>query len=187
MRSVNGRLFFSCLGVHWPGLAPCIFLVLTLGCVTSVLCTPASGGFGRRVRVRLPVWQYDFTGYGDLHLMPAMPHRVWLMCLVVVLTMAPAHAQDAAPVRISPEMVSDALEGQGYSVESVTRTLLGRVRIVASSGQIWREVVLDLSSGQILRDYAVEFAPNDIPRRSSDAMPRGGTVLDDGNLPVIRK
>lgn len=101
--------------------------------------------------------------------------------------MAPAHAQDHLSVRISPEMVSDALKDQGYSVESVTRTLLGRVRVVASAGQIWREVVIDLSSGQILRDYAVEFPPNDIPQRTTDTMPRGGTVLDGGNLPDIKK
>lgn len=119
--------------------------------------------------------------------MPALPYRLWLVCLIAVVAMAPAHAQDDPSARLSPEMISDALQDQGYSVESVTRTLLGRVRVVASAGQIWREVVIDMSSGQILRDYAVEFPPNDIPQRTTDAMPRGGTVLDGGNLPDIKK
>jgi len=119
--------------------------------------------------------------------MPVTPHRFALLCMVATMAMSTAQAQDDQSVRLSPEMVSDALQEQGYSVESITRTLLGRVRVVASAGQIWREVVIDLSSGQILRDYAVEFPPNDIPQRTTDAMPRGGTVLDGGNLPDIKK
>ncbi len=89
----------------------------------------------------------------------------------------------ASEQRITPEMISEALEGQGYSIASVTRTLLGRVRVVASRGLIWREVVLDLSSGQILRDYAVEFSPEDAPPADSVAMPRGGQVLSDHGPP----
>lgn len=116
-----------------------------------------------------------------------IPRRIWVLCLAAILFHSPAHAQDAGPVRITPEMVSDALVGQGYAVESVTRTLLGRARIVASSGQVWREVVIDVSTGQILRDYAVEFPPNDIPQRTTDAMPRGGVLLDGGVLPDIGK
>jgi hypothetical protein len=83
--------------------------------------------------------------------------------------------------RITPEMITSALQGQGYEVQSITRTLLGRVRIVAQNGLIWREVVLDQSSGQILRDYAVEFSPTN-PPLSADAMPRGGRVIDDADL-----
>ncbi|MBR3370226.1 MAG: hypothetical protein IKG52_06305 [Rhodobacteraceae bacterium] len=118
--------------------------------------------------------------------MPALPLHFGIFTLCFILAVAPAQAQDDARVRITPDMVRDALLGQGYSVESVTRTLLGRVRVVASSGPVWREVVIDLSSGQILRDYAVEFSPNDIPHRTSDAMPRGGTMLDDDDLSGIR-
>ncbi|MGY6703307.1 hypothetical protein [Roseinatronobacter sp.] len=116
-----------------------------------------------------------------------MPRGIWILCLAVTALHEPAYAQDAAPARITAEMVSDALVGQGYAVESVTRTLLGRARIVASSGQVWREVVIDVSTGQILRDYAVEFPTNDIPQRTTDAMPRGGVMLDGGVLPGIGK
>ena len=99
----------------------------------------------------------------------------------MALCVGMAQAQDA---RITPEMVITALQGQGYAVQSSTRTLLGRVRIVAQNGLIWREVVLDLSSGQILRDYAVEFSPTN-PPVTADAMPRGGRLLDEGALPRL--
>jgi hypothetical protein len=84
--------------------------------------------------------------------------------------------------RITPDMVAQALEGQGYSVESVTRTFLGRVRIVASLGVVWREIVLDVSTGQILRDYAVEFAPSDMPDPEPGDMPRGGDLIENPDL-----
>lgn len=99
-----------------------------------------------------------------------------LLAVPLFLAAAPAAATDT---RITPEMVSTALQGQGYAIASSTRTLLGRVRFVASKGLIWREVVLDLSSGQILRDYAVEFTPGDAPQAGSTDMPRGGKVIAD--------
>ena len=110
---------------------------------------------------------------------PLRLHLLRNLCVVLCLSCGTAQADT---LRITPDMVQTALVAQGYTVQSVTRTLLGRARIVAQMGGIWREVVLDLSSGQILRDYAVEFAPNDQPDRRSDVMPRGGTVLDDSVL-----
>lgn len=102
----------------------------------------------------------------------------WLRLPLLLLAFA-ASPLVATEHRITPEMVSTALEGQGYQVVSSTRTLLGRVRFVASKDLIWREVVLDLSTGQILRDYAVEFGPNEAPDAGTTSMPRGGTVLHD--------
>jgi hypothetical protein len=102
--------------------------------------------------------------------------------VALCLTAGPVWADD---LRVTPEMVTDALQGQGYTVQSVTRTLLGRARIVAQQGQIWREVVLDISTGQILRDYAVEFSPNDLPDRQTEVMPRGGRVLEADDLPML--
>lgn len=99
-----------------------------------------------------------------------------LLAVPLFLAASPVTADEH---RITPDMVSVALEGQGYVIASSTRTLLGRVRFVASKGLIWREVVLDLSSGQILRDYAVEFSPAEAPRADSTDMPRGGKVIDD--------
>lgn len=99
------------------------------------------------------------------------------VCLALLVMVQAASAAD----RITPEMVNAALEAQGYTVESVTRTLLGRVRVVASLGPVWREIVLDSSTGQILRDYAVEFAPSDLPDPDPGDMPRGGEILASPN------
>jgi hypothetical protein len=116
------------------------------------------------------------------HAMTRLRKMVHLLVLLLALSAGPMRASD---LRVTPDMVSDALQAQGYTVQSVTRTLLGRARIVAQQGQIWREVVLDLSTGQILRDYAVEFSPNDLPDRQTEAMPRGGRVLDADDLPML--
>jgi hypothetical protein len=102
--------------------------------------------------------------------------RVW-MALVVAPGFAMADTQ-----RITADMVADALVAQGFQVESVTRTLLRRIRIVARQGAVWREVVLDLSTGQILRDYAVEFSPTELPERHSTIMPRGGRLIAPEDL-----
>lgn len=103
-------------------------------------------------------------------------------CSVLLITAQMAAGAD----RITPQMVSAALEGQGYTVESITRTLLGRVRVIASLGTVWREIVLDTSSGQILRDYAVEFTPADLPNPTPGDMPRGGEVIENNNELSLR-
>lgn len=96
---------------------------------------------------------------------------IW--CAAFLIAAHPALAVE----RITPTMVSAALERQGYTVQSSTRTLLGRMRIIAVRENIWREVVLDASTGQILRDYAVEFTSSDAPSPSAGDMPRGGDLL----------
>lgn len=106
--------------------------------------------------------------------MTRKPRSAFALCLVAFLATVTAHADEQ---RITPEMVVEALAEQQYDVASVTRTLLGRARIVASKGLIWREVVLDLSTGQILRDYAVEFSPEEAPAASQTTMPRGGRLI----------
>lgn len=91
----------------------------------------------------------------------------------------------SAEQRITSEMVKVALNRQGFEVLSETRTMLGRVRFVAFHELIWREVILDLSTGQIIRDYAIEFSPTSPPAFEKDRMPRGGKVLEDGTLPYL--
>lgn len=91
----------------------------------------------------------------------------------------------ASEQRVTSEMIKVALTRQGFEVISETRTMLGRVRFVAFNELIWREVVLDLSTGQIIRDYAVEFSPASPPDPEQDTMPRGGTVLDGDSIPNL--
>lgn len=50
--------------------------------------------------------------------------------------------------------VARSLVGQGFAITSQRRTFLGRVRFTATRGETQREVVVDPSSGEILRDYS---------------------------------
>ena len=104
------------------------------------------------------------------------------LLLVLILSSAPVQAVEH---RLTAEKVSAALQNQGFQVESASRTLLGRARIIASRGMIWREVVIDLSTGEILRDYAVEFSPTTPPVTGQGEMPRGGTVLPENHFPGL--
>jgi hypothetical protein len=72
------------------------------------------------------------------------------LCLSVVL---------AGPGWADPlqDQVTAALEAQGYDVVSVGRTWLGRVRILAESDALRREIVLNPTTGEVLRDYSVRL------------------------------
>lgn len=94
-------------------------------------------------------------------------------CVLFVTTAQAAYATE----RITPDMISAALLAQGFVVQSSTRTMLGRIRIIAVRDSVWREIVLDSSTGQILRDYAVEFTKTDLPSPSVGDMPRGGDLV----------
>lgn len=48
------------------------------------------------------------------------------------------------------------LEDQGYDAVQVSRTLLGRLFVVATAGDIRREIVINPATGEILRDILRE-------------------------------
>lgn len=53
------------------------------------------------------------------------------------------------------------LRDQGFDEITITRTLLGRVRIVAQEDDTLREIILNPSTGAILRDYWTELDDDD--------------------------
>ena len=53
------------------------------------------------------------------------------------------------------------LRDQGFRDIRISRTLLGRVRIVATNAEMRREVVIDPATGLILRDYWVMLHGDD--------------------------
>ena len=59
----------------------------------------------------------------------------------------------AALAQSTQDTILAELRQQGYSDISVSRTLLGRTRIVAESPAFHREIVFNPWSGTILRDY----------------------------------
>ncbi|MDP3338949.1 hypothetical protein [Frigidibacter sp.] len=67
---------------------------------------------------------------------------------------------DVFRVQHSPQWryidVLEALDSEGYTIVSVTDTLLNRVKIRARNNQHLREIVVSRASGQILRDAVIE-------------------------------
>jgi hypothetical protein len=89
-----------------------------------------------------------------------MRRRTFIFGLASLAAATPAAAETLAD-RIVAE-----LRRQGYSRISVSRTLLGRVRIAAVSRRHSREIIVNPRTGEILRDYWVD----------SDGS--GATILD---------
>jgi len=72
--------------------------------------------------------------------------------LVAATLAAPAVAQDIR------DDVEAALVAQGYEIVNVSRTWLGRLRLVAENDEIRREIVINPTTGEVLRDYSVALA-----------------------------
>ncbi|WP_296423485.1 hypothetical protein [Yoonia sp.] len=72
-----------------------------------------------------------------------------IICLVLI----------GAPLAAAAQSVQDAivsqLRTQGFSEITMNRTWLGRVRVVALSDTLRRELVFNPQTGEILRDYWV--------------------------------
>lgn len=71
-----------------------------------------------------------------------------LLVLALTAPLAQAESMEQSLIR--------QLEAQGYTTVSISRTLLGRLYVVAEAGKIRREIVINPSTGEILRDYLRE-------------------------------
>lgn len=89
-----------------------------------------------------------------------------LVCAFVLgASVLPVAAQGAQ------ERVVEQLKDQGYARIQITRTLLGRTRIVATGAASRREIILNTNTGEILRDYWEAEG-----RRPADSS-TGGTII----------
>ncbi|MFZ7090274.1 hypothetical protein [Primorskyibacter sp. 2E233] len=93
-----------------------------------------------------------------------MKRRAFLMTSIAALVLT----GQAACAQTSQDQVIAQLKSQGYSHIRVRRTLLGRVRILASGSMGRREIVLNPSTGIILRDYLYTGTQNASDSSSSD-------------------
>lgn len=75
-----------------------------------------------------------------------MQRRAFLALLAASLATGPARAADPVAAIVGE------LERRGYTQISVSRTLLGRARILARGPQGRREIILNPATGEILRD-----------------------------------
>lgn len=97
---------------------------------------------------------------------------IWGMILA-----SAAMGQTADPVA----RLLEQLTAQGYAIEEVTRTWLGRVRIEAVRGGFEREIVIDPRNGLILRDAVEPDDFDDDDEDSSPAQSAGGNGSGGGN------
>lgn len=63
--------------------------------------------------------------------------------------------QGAGWARTVEQQLLASLQAQGYVILELGYTFLGRLRVVAQSDTIRREIVVNPGTGEILRDYAV--------------------------------
>lgn len=72
------------------------------------------------------------------------------------------------------------LREQGFTRIQITRTLLGRSRIVATSKTLTREIVINPATGAILRDYWIEKSGSRDGGGLFNPNPDEGDDHDDG-------
>lgn len=77
-----------------------------------------------------------------------MQRRTFLMSALTALVLATGAAAQSLTDRIVEQ-----LRSQGFNEIEVTRTLLGRSRILARSPIREREIIVNPRTGEILRDY----------------------------------
>ncbi|MEM6388246.1 MAG: hypothetical protein AAF825_00245 [Pseudomonadota bacterium] len=72
--------------------------------------------------------------------------------------LATASSVGLAEAQTPVDAIIARLESEGWRLTRQTRTLLGRVRIIARKGSDQREVVIDPRNGAILRDFIYQDA-----------------------------
>lgn len=85
---------------------------------------------------------------------------------------AEASGNERASVRLADAIYVDvikSLEEDGYNVTKVTRTFLGRFRILARDATRLREVIVSSSTGEIKRDAIIETFSDDTAGGRDDA------------------
>jgi hypothetical protein len=103
-----------------------------------------------------------------------------LLTAAVLLALAAPAQADAIE-----DQVTLALEEQGYEILSVDRTWLGRLRIIAESDDLRREIVMNPTTGEVLRDYSLRLVAeqSDLGFEDDDDSPNRTTTtaLTDGS------
>ena len=90
-----------------------------------------------------------------------MPRLTSTVLLLLMLAHQPAMAQTADQTPDIAQPVVSRLQTEGYAVTEVSRTWLGRILITATTEGHLREIVLNRTTGEVLRDRL-------FPLRSSD-------------------
>jgi hypothetical protein len=80
----------------------------------------------------------------------------------IILCIALVAAPFAALAQSVQDQIIGQLTEQGFGEFEISRTFLGRVRVVTQSEQLERELVFNPNTGEILRDYWAPLAGEDV-------------------------
>lgn len=86
----------------------------------------------------------------------------------------------ATPAQANPHVdrVLGKLQSEGFEKIETERTWLGRVRIAAEKGNVDREIILNRTTGEILRDYS-EIDEEGLLEDEEAEEGEQGALLDD--------
>jgi hypothetical protein len=98
----------------------------------------------------------------------------FFLSLTAALTLGLPALADAVTDRVLA-----ALAAQGYEVLEMHDTWLGRVRVVAESDTIRREIVFNPGTGEILRDYALDLVALAAREAEDDRVRDAGRTTGD--------
>ncbi len=105
-----------------------------------------------------------------------------IKALTVAVTLACGIGLGAGPVGASDleDKIIAQLQAQGYADFSVSRTLLGRLRILARQGGAQREIVVNPRTGEVLRDVNISGSGAAVEENSAKG-PQTPRIREEGN------
>jgi len=119
-------------------------------------------------------------------------HLIATLLMTVMLSAGGASAQSSGDVRVRAQVIVTApsiarrqsvqdlvedLQAAGFTYIEIRRTFLGRARIIAYSATEMREVVLNPTTGEVLRDL-VQESPDDVRGKANN---RAAAAAQNGN------
>ncbi|MCR8723394.1 hypothetical protein [Frigidibacter sp. ROC022] len=99
---------------------------------------------------------------------------VAVLAMTVGLTSAPTpvHAGDQSAEPTYVQVVA-SLQNDGFTIDKISRTFLGRIRIVASNSKVVREVVVSRNTGEIKSDMIIKVIGDGSARGTAGGTGRG--------------
>jgi hypothetical protein len=98
------------------------------------------------------------------------------LILALIIALSPTWSSAQA----LEEQIVAALQAQGFAVEAMNRTWLGRLRVVAQSDTYYRELVFDPATGAVLQDYVTTLSARE-SSLAEQAAASEDRYDDDGN------
>ena len=123
-------------------------------------------------------------------------HLIATLLMTVMLSAGGASAQSSGDVRVRAQVIVTApsiarrqsvqdlvedLQAAGFTYIEIRRTFLGRARIIAYSATEMREVVLNPTTGEVLRDLVQESADDIRGKANNRAAAQNGNKGGNGN------